>query len=273
MRSLDDEHPGDAAGGMGTVSSLDVPGASSNQALARGLYVLRRLVESPRPMSATELAKELGLHQSSISRVMATLGEAGYVRKNERGQFVPDYGVITLAAETTRLPLLTRPVPVFRALLEKYPTITVTTAMLWRSEMLYLVRSNSGSIVHTYEYHGYALNASAPGLRLLLDLPEDEALALLAESRERRGWGGNPRMAPADELSTLQEARKCLDHDVLILDSWYDEGQLSGAIPVRTPEPHPVTLAIVVSDGSQTPDSLRLLLHEVRRDLEDAFSD
>src|SRR5699024_3692979 len=96
------------------------PGSATNRALARGLYVLRRLVESG-PMSATELARELGLHQSSISRVMATLGEAGFVRKDEHGRFVPDYGVITLAAETTRLPLLTKPVPEFRALLEEDP--------------------------------------------------------------------------------------------------------------------------------------------------------
>lgn len=272
MRSFDDDRSGGAAGDVGVDALVDVPGASSNQALARGLYVLRRLVEAPQPMSATELARELGVHQSSISRVLATLGEAGYVRKNERGQFVPDYGVITLAAETTRLPLLSRPMPVFRSVLAQYPTITVTTAMLWRSEMLYLVRSNSGGLLHTYEYvHGHALNASAPGLRLLLDLPEDEALNLLAESRARHGWGGNPSAIQPDEQSTLVEARKHLDHDVLILDSWYEADQLSGAIPVRTSEPHPVALAIVVSDGSQTPDSLRLLLHQVRRDLEDAF--
>lgn len=253
---------------------VEVPGAASNQALARGLYVLRRLVESPRPMSATELARELGLHQSSISRVLATLGEAGYVRKNSRGQFVPDYGVITLAAETTRLPLLTRPIPVFDRLLQEHPTITVTTAMLWRSEIIYPVRSNSGGTVHTFDYTGMqVLNASAPGLRLLLDMPEEQALTLLEESRARRGWGGNQAVVPQDAATTLARARANLDHDVLILRSWYEPNQLSGAIPVRTSEPHPVALAIVVSDNSQTPDSLRLLLHQVRRDLEDAFQD
>lgn len=251
------------------------PGADSNQALARGLYVLRRLVESSTPLSATELAKELGLHQSSISRVLATLIEAGYVRKDERGRFVPDYGVITLAAETTRLPLLTRPLPVFREFLQQHPTLTITTAMLWRSEMIYLTRSSSGAPTHLYEYTGntgFPLHQSAPGLRLLLDLPEDQAVELLAASRARHGWGGDRDVVPADERGVLAAARERCDHDVLVLPGWVAPGELSGAIPVRTSEPHPVALAVVVRDGAMGADELRLLLHRVRRDLEAAFS-
>lgn len=246
------------------------PGAATNRALARGLYVLRRLVESG-PMSATELARELGLHQSSISRVMATLGEAGFVRKDHNGQFAPDYGVITLAAETTRLPLLTKPVPVFSALLEEYPTLTLTTAMLWRSEMLYLLRSNTGGVTHLYENMRFPLHRSSPALRLLLDLPEDEALSLLADSRERYGWPGDPAIVPPDGESVLRTARSLLRHDVLILNSWAHAGEVSGAIPVRTSEPHPVALAIVVSDGCLDADELRIVLHRTRRDLEAAF--
>lgn len=256
-------------------SPVNPPGADSNQALARGLYVLRRLVESSRPLSATELAKELGLHQSSISRVLATLIEAGYVRKGDRGRFVPDYGVITLAAETTRLPLLTRPLPVFRTFLADYPTFTITTTMLWRSEMIYLARSSSGAPAHLYEYTGHTgfpLHQSAPGLRLLLDLPEQQAVDLLAASRARHGWGGDPEVVPADERAVLAEARQHCDHDVLVLPGWVHPRELSGAIPVRTSEPHPVALAVVVPDGSMQADELRLLLHRVRRDLEAAFS-
>lgn len=246
------------------------PGSATNRALARGLYVLRRLVESG-PMSATEVARELGLHQSSISRVMSTLGEAGFVRKDAHGRFVPDYGVITLAAETTRLPLLTKPVPVFRALLEEYPTLTLTTAMLWRSEMIYLLRSNTGGLTHLYENVRFPLHRSSPALRLLLDLPEAEALRLLADSRDRHGWSGDPAVVPADERSVLAAARDRLRHDVLLLDGWAKRDELSGAIPVRTSEPHPVALAIVVSDGSLDADELRILLHQARRDLETAF--
>lgn len=247
------------------------PGAHTNQALARGLYVLRRLVESGRALSATELARELGLHQSSISRVLATLIEAGFVRKDARGGFVPDYGVITLAAETNRLPLLTKPVPVFTDLLAQYPTLTLTTALLWRSEMIYLLRSNTGGLTHLYENVSFPLHRSSPGLRLLLDLPEDEAVAMLEESRARHGWSGDPTRVPADASTLLATARRHLEHDVLLLDGWAEEGQLSGAIPVRTSEPHPVAMAIVVSDGSLDRDELRLLLHRARRDLEAAF--
>ena len=65
---------------------------------------------------------------------------------------------ITLAAETTRLPLLTRPLPVFRTFLADYPTFTITTTMLWRSEMIYLARSSSGAPAHLYEYTGHTVS-------------------------------------------------------------------------------------------------------------------
>lgn len=245
---------------------------AANQSLARGLYVLQRLIEAPGPLTLTELARDLDTHPSSVSRIMSTLVTAGYARTDVNGRFVPDYGIVALAAQTTRLPLLSRPWPVLEALARSHPDLSATVTMLWRGQLVYGVRSGGRGVAMLRRFPGYPLHRSTPGLRLLLDLPEQEALDLLAASRARYGWDGGAAVVPATEGALLARARELCEHDVLLLtDGWAVDTPLAAAIPVRTPEPHPVALAVIDKQRTQTPDELRLLLHSVRRELEQAF--
>lgn len=251
-----------------------LPGASSNQSLARGLHILRMLVDEGRPMTATEIAGRLGLHQSSGSRILATLTDVGYVRKNEHGRFVPDYGVLALASATTRLPLITKPRPVFDRFVIEHPRLSMSMCMLWRDELLYLLRVEHGSTPLTFWSGGFPINLSSPGLRLLVDLPDQDAIDILRASRRRFGWGGLEDVVPTTEEAVLSTARDLVADDVLILDGWQREGRLGGAIQIETTEPHPVALAIVDDDAEPVPpDRLRLLLHQMRREVERCFAD
>lgn len=249
-----------------------LPGAQSNQALARGLHILRMLVDEGEPLTATEVARRIGLHQSSASRILATLTEVGYVRKNEHGRFVPDYGVLALGSATTRLPLISRPRQAFEQLVGEHPHLTVSMCMLWRDEMIYLLRATSGSEPLAFWSGGFPLNISTPGLRLLVDLPQPDAVEILRASRQRFGWGGRPEIVPATEEGVLDKARSLVADDVLILSDWHREHHVGGAIPLDTPEPHPVALAIVDDSGRLGPDKLTLLLHQARRTVEQGFS-
>ncbi|MFW6600250.1 helix-turn-helix domain-containing protein [Propionibacteriaceae bacterium Y2011] len=248
-----------------------VPGAQSNQALARGLHILRMLVDEGTPMTATEVGRRIGIHQSSASRILATLGEVGYVRKSDNGQFEPDYGVLALGSATTRLPLITRPREVFQEIVEENPYIGASMCMLFRDEMIYLLRARSGSDTLTFWSNGFPINISAPGLRLLLDLPEHDATAILQSSRQRFGWGGRPAVVPATEAEVLAKAQHLLHDEVLLLRDWHVDGETGGAIPIRTPEPHPVALALVDASGTYSDERLTLLLHQARRRVEQAF--
>ncbi len=247
-----------------------LPGAGSNQALARGLHILRMLVDEGEPMTATEVARRVGLHQSSASRILKTLGEVGYVRKHQ-GRFAPDYGVIALGSATTRLPLITRPRAVFDQLTTEHRDITITMCMLWRDELLYLLRQTSGSESIAFWSGEFPINVSAPGCRLLVDLPDEEALHILRVARQRNGWGGRPEIVPPTEEGLLAKARAAVADDVLIMSNWVVEGRTSGAIPLVTPEPHPVALAIVDDAGTLGPERLVLLLHRARRLVEQTF--
>ncbi|TWD82569.1 DNA-binding IclR family transcriptional regulator [Kribbella amoyensis] len=251
-------------------SERNPPGSGSNQALARGLHILRMLVDEGEPMTATEIARRIGMHQSSASRILATLGEVGYVRKDQ-GRFAPDYGVLALGSATTRLPLIQRPRAAFEQLTAEHGDITMTMCMLWRDELLYLLRQTSGSEPLAFWTGAFPINVSAPGLRLLVDLPDEEALHILRMARQRNGWGGRPEIVPSTEEGLLAKARATVADDVLIMADWVVEGRTSGAIPLITPEPHPVALAIVDDVGALGPDRLALLLHKARRLVEQSF--
>ena len=90
-----------------TVTTSEPPVA---QALTRGLEVLRLVAEARGPMTSTEIARRVGLHQSWVSRVLGTLIEAGYVRKPSYHGFAADYGVLALGGNSARqFGFLTRP--------------------------------------------------------------------------------------------------------------------------------------------------------------------
>lgn len=243
-------------------------GASGNQSLARGLQMLRLLAEYG-PLTATDIASRLDIHQSSASRSLAALIATGYVRKGARGRFECSFGVLGLSDALAWQPFLAQLEAAVRASINSndYPDITIAFSMLWQHDVLHLLRSRWGR-VHSLWNGGYPLNVSAPGLRLLIDLPGATAIAILDRSRERLGWGGRQGVVPKTAADTLALARDLLSDEVLLLDGWLRPHHATGAIMIRTPEPSPVALAIVDEAGHMGAAAHTLLLHRVRRDIE-----
>lgn len=250
----------------------ELPGASSNQALARGLHVLRALVDEGAPLTATELGRRFGLHQSSISRTLATLTELGYVRKAANGRFVPDFGVLSLSSAISRFPITTKPRQAIEEIAAELVGYTIHLCMLWHGEQIYLLRTSKGLETLSYWGPGFPLHVSSPGLRLLLEIDEAEALGHLRTSRERYGWRGDPAHVSATEEEILAKARSMIEHDVLILDGWYQPDVVGGAIPLQTSEDHPVALAITGPVEGTDNATLRLWLHDARRRVEAALA-
>lgn len=245
----------------------ELAGASSNQALARGLHVLRVLVDEGVPMTATEIGRRFGLHQSSISRILATLTEVGYVRKTPDRRFAPDFGVLSLASATSQFPLIRRPRAAMEDIAATCAGLSVSLCMLWRGQMIYFLRTAKGATTIDYWGDGYPIHLSAPGLRLLADLPDERALGILRGSRERHGWAGTD-VVPRTEEEVLAWARGHVAHDVLVVPEWGAPGVVGAAIPVATREDHPVALAFSGPDDIADTATLRLWLHDARRSVE-----
>ncbi|TDC80528.1 IclR family transcriptional regulator [Actinomadura sp. 7K507] len=86
---------------------------SSVQSVDRAVSILQVLGRHG-AAQVTEIAAELGLHKSTVFRLLATLEARGMVEQNsERGRYRLGYGVVQLAAGATKkhdLSLLSRPV-------------------------------------------------------------------------------------------------------------------------------------------------------------------
>ena len=245
------------------------PGRQEGQrveALARGLTVLRSLVDAGRPLSATAIAREMGLHQSSVSRLLATLA----VRKTAAG-FTPDFGVLSLASSIEQFPLIDRPRAAMQRIGEQAGGLNVSLGMLWRRQMIYFLRRLASGEMIDFWWSNYPIQVSAPGMRLLLDQPEEHALATLRTSRTRHGWYGNHDVLPATEDAVLAAARERTEHDVLVLRDWHKPGEMGAAIPIRADEPYPVALALSGPGEIADDATVRIWLHDFRREVEETL--
>ncbi|GIH91740.1 IclR family transcriptional regulator [Planobispora siamensis] len=71
--------------------------AESSQTLERGLRLLRLLADGHRGLTPTELAAELGLSRPAVYRLLTTLQEGGFVRRDGDGRVHLGFGVLVLA--------------------------------------------------------------------------------------------------------------------------------------------------------------------------------
>ena len=244
-------------------------GAAPTKTLMRGLEILQVLVEADAPISATEVALRVGVHQSSASRILATLADAGYVRKAGYRSFEPDYGVLGIGASaSSRFALARKPRTAMLRASERCEGFDVTLCVLWRGQTIYFLRTHKGIEPILFSGTGFPLHLSAPGLRFLVEMPDAEALELLRASRNRYGWARSTDKVPETEEEVLARARSSFEHDCVVLDGWVERNHLSAAISVRTDEPHPVALALTGSAPEASPDRVRLWLHDFRRDVE-----
>ena len=243
------------------------------QALARSLQILSELVACDEPVSATHLAERVGLHQSSVSRILSTLQAAGFVRKPDYHHFAADYGLLTFAARAIhQFPLIQRTLPVLRKLAPACEPLTLTIATLWRQEVLYLARMQAHGECLTMPLMRYPLHLSSPGLRMLIELSADEALAALEHSRGELGWDQATPQVPATAAGLLKKVRAILDMDVLALEGWQPGHMISAAIPIRLDGQVHAALSLSGKSGLVSLDRIRTLLHQGAREIETALN-
>ena len=68
------------------------------QSIERPATILRSFTEAEPELRVTVLARRLGLHKSTVSRILATIQQEGLVAQNpETGKYRPGLGLISLA--------------------------------------------------------------------------------------------------------------------------------------------------------------------------------
>ena len=81
-----------------TVSQNKQPPGSAIQSVQRAVAILRCFTKDEAELGVTSLSKQLGLHKSTVSRLLSTLEQEGFVKKNpETDKYRLDLELVTLA--------------------------------------------------------------------------------------------------------------------------------------------------------------------------------
>lgn len=220
-------------------------GMANVSSLGRGLEVLRILVSAPEPISATQIATEMGLHQSSVSRILTALAADGYVRRSTGRRYEPDFALLGLTtAAARRFDIATQPMAALRATAAQCPGFDVSIGVLWQEEIIYFLRMSHTSDPIIFSSPAFPLHLSAPALRILLDRPRGEALAVLERSRSSHGWERPTPRVPDTAEELLDVAASLVVDDCLVLNMWSSPQSVSAAVPVRIDYPEPLAIAV-----------------------------
>jgi DNA-binding IclR family transcriptional regulator len=159
---------------------------SSIQSFDRGLAILKLLASKER-MTATEIAHSIGVHQSSISRLLKSLIQAGFVYKPDYHAFALDYGVLLFAGMAMEhFPEIPHIVKICTEIHIR-TNLGVSTAILREDRLVYLARigPNPDASLTLIDNSNYPIYMSSLGLILAYRQGKRKMMSLLQKSLKR----------------------------------------------------------------------------------------
>ncbi|SFR28803.1 DNA-binding transcriptional regulator, IclR family [Lentzea waywayandensis] len=149
--------------------------AAQVQSVDRAISVLELLAQGE--AGITEIAGELGVHKSTVSRLVSVLESRGLVEQlGERGKYAIGFGVVRLAgAATGRMDLTKLGQPVCQTLADSFGE-TVNIAVHDAGVAINITQARGSAAVSAVNWIGQRtpLHATSSGKILLAYLPPDE---------------------------------------------------------------------------------------------------
>jgi len=165
------------AGGVGSTTDHVAEQKSGVQALDRALDVLEALAAEREPLRLVELSSRLGLHKSTVHRLLSTLGRRRYVeREAATGRYRLGLKVFELGSWFfNRMELRQEARPFLQALVDQ-TLETVHLGILDEGQVIYIEKVESPQTVRMYSELGKRAPAhcTAMGKVLLAYLSADE---------------------------------------------------------------------------------------------------
>jgi DNA-binding IclR family transcriptional regulator len=154
------------------------------QSVERALTVLEILAREGHA-GVSEIAEEMGIHKSTVSRLMGSLVSRDMVHQNsERGKYQLGFGILRLASSIPgRLSLVHEARPVLESLALDFKE-TVNLAVLRSNYAVNVDQAMGPSTLATYDWVGSLtpLHATSSGKILLAALSADERDRILKET-------------------------------------------------------------------------------------------
>ncbi|MCR3753654.1 IclR family transcriptional regulator [Lentzea californiensis] len=155
--------------------------AAQVQSVDRAISVLELLAQGE--AGITEIAGELGVHKSTVSRLVSVLESRGLVEQlGERGKYAIGFGVVRLAgAATGRMDLTKLGQPVCQTLADSFGE-TVNIAVHDAGVAINITQARGSAAVSAVNWIGQRtpLHATSSGKVLLAYLPVDERKRLVS---------------------------------------------------------------------------------------------
>jgi DNA-binding IclR family transcriptional regulator len=154
------------------------------QSVDRALAVLEILARDGHA-GVSDIAEEMGVHKSTVSRLMGSLVGREFVYQNsDRGKYQLGFGILRLASSIPgRLSLVREARPILEALADEYKE-TVNLAVLRSNFAVNLDQAMGPSSLATYDWVGSLtpLHATSSGKVLLAALSADERERVVKET-------------------------------------------------------------------------------------------
>ncbi|MFJ8966597.1 IclR family transcriptional regulator [Lentzea sp. NPDC102401] len=178
--------------------------AAQVQSVDRAISVLELLAQGE--AGITEIAGELGVHKSTVSRLVSVLESRGLVEQlGERGKYAIGFGVVRLAgAATGRMDLTKLGQPVCQTLADTFGE-TVNIAVHDAGVAINITQARGSAAVSAVNWIGQRtpLHATSSGKILLAYLPDDERKRLASLPLD--AYTENTLVDAARLLSELEE--------------------------------------------------------------------
>lgn len=171
-------------------SSLSgAPASTTSQTLDRGLRVLERVAQSERPLSAGDVAEQLGLHRSITYRMLRTLQDHELVARDRVGHYVPGRGLAVLARQVA-YPLTSTALPHLEELANDTRMTSFLVVRHGEEALTVAVVEPRVSEAHVIYRPGgrHPIARGAPGLALLAGNPPQAGERTEVTKVRRRGW-------------------------------------------------------------------------------------
>lgn len=212
------------------MSSKKQPSEGTIQSVQRAAAILKCFTKTYAEMSVTTLSEDLGLHKSTVSRLLSTLQQDGFVEQNpETGKYHLGLTLVTLAGivlDRIDLPKMAQP---YLNELAEQTQETVNIVVLNGNECMNIGGTASP---HPIQYIGRIgrrtpLHGTAAGKVLLAHLPSNEQQAILAASLST--FTANTMVEPEVLQQALQQVQQ---QGYAVVHEEYEEGLSAIAAPI-----------------------------------------
>lgn len=244
------------------MSQTPADSRASASVLLNGLRVLEAFSQVQPVLGVTEIAREVGLHKSSVSRILATLEQAGYVERDEdSGRFRLGLGLLALAGPLLADLDVRR---VAHSALERLTRRTSETSalMVWNAPDSIVVEQvpSPRQVKHTAAIGSRYATAESASVQVFVgELPRGE-VELLLEGRLRDA----PRDASAREAYLAQLAQ-VHTQGYAVNDGRTSSEEVGVAAPVRDHRGQVVAAVLLSAPRFRvTPQMLSGLTRDVR---------